>query len=283
MAQHQKEHLLKLLEFLNKQIIHESGNEWFVEKLRNILSSPKTDSSNNKTLSNIEKYLGLDFKLDNCNPIIDYSFVKNEYLRDCFEADFREMLRFRFGSRGHKINFPEFCRFALIQAERLLNFYYQALGDISQIRQHIKYFNSKAEGLEKATSIEAISFSTKLWAYNNEYNIKQIYNVLDNVRMVRNAQSHGSVSGSDETFFQQHYSELLSAGYPLLPNCKVNWHELSKNAQLKTTYEQNVKNTTEHKYYIQLTWQRQQPFDEVIATLNNLATHVAQSLNIDND
>ncbi len=278
MAQHTKEHLLKLLEFLDKEIIHEPGNEWFVNKLQSLLPARKSTAIEHKTLANIEQYLSLDFKLDNIDSIIDYSFVKDDYVRDCFEADFREMIRFRLGTRGHLINFPEFCRFALMQAERLLNLYYQSLGNIQQIRQQIKLYNPKAKGIDDAMSIEAISFAVKLWAYNKEYNVNPIYNVLDKVRMVRNSQSHGSISESEETFFQRHYSQLVSAGYPLLPNCQVNWNELSKDVQLRTQYEQNIKNTTEHKYYIQLTWQRQHPFDEVITALDVLALHVAHSM-----
>lgn len=160
----------------------------------------------------------------------------------------------------------------------MLNLYFLSIGNISQIREHIKLYNGKANGIDTASTIDAISFSVKLWAYKTEYNVTPIYNVLDRVRMVRNSQSHGSVSESDETFFQRHYSELVSAGYPLLPNCQVNWNELAKNAQLSNQYEQHVKNTSEHKYYIHLAWQRQYPFDEVMTALEVLALHVSHSM-----
>ena len=104
-----KEDLKKLLAFLGN-LIREPENSWFVDELRSLLLLPSRND-NTKSLIKIEKYLGLDYNIDNITPLIDFSFVKDEYMRECFNADYREMLRYRFGSRGHKIDFPEYCRF----------------------------------------------------------------------------------------------------------------------------------------------------------------------------
>ena len=73
MAQN-KEQLNKLLLFI-KRLIDEPGNDDFVKGLRELLDVPITNTSNNAKISDIEKYLGLDYKLDSATPDIDYSFV----------------------------------------------------------------------------------------------------------------------------------------------------------------------------------------------------------------
>lgn len=278
MPQHNKEHLRKLLTFLNNEIIHEPENEWFVDELYRLLPQKELATKTSSEIQRVEKYLGLDFKLDDSKSIIDYSFINDAYLRDCFEADCREMLRNRFGTRGHIINFPEFCRYALIQAERLLNVYYSTKGTFEQIKGYIKLYNSSAN-LGNSTSLDSISFAVKLWAYINEFHLKPVYNVFDKVRMVRNAQSHGSGnSDPDNQFFQRHYYKLLSEGYPLLPSGFVNWSELKKNPELNNKYEREVKTSEPHKRYMVLVWQQQLPFDEVITALEVLSMHVSKHI-----
>lgn len=130
------DNLRKLLNFLNSEIIHKPENRWFVDELRKSLPKEAVSEPtvHNSSITKIEKYLALDYNLDESKTTLDYSSIKDDYLRECFEADCREMLRYRFGLRSHRIDFGEFCRFAQIQAERLLNVYYQTKGSISQIR-----------------------------------------------------------------------------------------------------------------------------------------------------
>ncbi|MBD5260924.1 MAG: hypothetical protein HDS38_02185 [Bacteroides sp.] len=280
MAEQNKENLKKLLNFLNSEIIHKQENRWFVDELRKLLPKESVSESVvcNSSITKIEKYLALDYKLDESKILLDYSSIKNDYLRECFKADCREMLRFRFGLRGHRIDFGEFCRFAQIQAERLLNVYYQTKGSIFQIRNYIKQYNPTAAGLEKCNTLESISYSVKLWAYSKEHSLKPLYDILDKVRKVRNTHSHGSAHSADEIFFQTHYAMLLKSGYPLLSNCLVDWSTLCKDELKNDIYVNTLKDTVEHKHYIDLCWQRRQPFDEVIKALEVLILHVSNHI-----
>ena len=193
-----KEDLKKLLVFLGR-IIRDPENSWFVDELFSMLSS-RNDEKN--SLAKIEKYLALDYNIDKFVPLIDFSFVADEYTRECFNADYREMLRNRLGSRGHKIDFSEYCRFSLIIAERALNIYYSKELDIETIKNRIKTFNPSAN-IDKATSLKDIPFSVKLWSFCNEHKLKSVKQTLDSVREVRNMKSHGLVSTiDDETWFQ---------------------------------------------------------------------------------
>ena len=81
-------------------------------------------TSNEERITNIEKYLGLDYYVDTMPSLIDYSFIKEPDVRVQLISDNREMLRFRYGTRFHSIKFDEFCRYAQLQAEMLINYYY---------------------------------------------------------------------------------------------------------------------------------------------------------------
>lgn len=276
MADQHTKNLRKLLDFLEAQIIHKPENRWFVEELREMLPNRPTQPS--EDYSKIERYLGLDFHIDTSKVQLDYSGIQNEYVRNCFEADCREMLRYRFGLRGHKVEFGEFCRFAQIQAERLLNLYYESLGDLAEIKDHIVRFNPSAR-LNPAQTLESINYAVKLWAYCGEFKLKPVFDVLDKVRKVRNIQSHGAAAETEEALFEKHYSMLLRNGYPLMADCKVDWKALEKqNPSLHNLYVNTIKNTTEHKRYIEMAWQRQQPFDEVTMALDILRMHVLRQL-----
>ena len=124
MAQN-KEQLEKLLHFIER-LVNEPGNEDFANKLRQMLCVPSPFvSTDNSKLIEIEKYLGLDYLLDSASSNIDYSFVADDYIREQLISDFREMLRYRYGVRSHKIDFSEYCRYAMLQVEQLINYFYQ--------------------------------------------------------------------------------------------------------------------------------------------------------------
>lgn len=269
------------MNFLNAEIIHKPENRWFVDELRRSLPPTRSDENrtDNSIIAKIEKYLALDYKLDDAKTVLDYSSIKDEYLRECFEADCREMLRFRYGLRGHRIDFGEFCRYAQMQAERLLNVYYRTKGSLPQICADIKKYNPDAKGLDNCKSLGSISYSVKLWAYKNEYSLESIAKIFDNVRKVRNARSHGSSHTVDEKFFDTHRAMLLKEGYPLRSDCTVDWYALSKDESKNKIYISTIKDTPKHKRYIDLCWQRRQPFDEVIMALEELIVHVSHHIN----
>ena len=282
MAQYPQEQLEKLLKFLNDEVIHDPANTWFVDKLCKLLPQKEISLSSNQDIKNIEKYLALDYKLDTTQTHIDYSFIKDDYLRDCFESDWREMLRFRFGTRGHNISFPEFCRYVLIQAERTLNVYYNIVfeKDFQKIKENITLHADWVYIPDKVNNVEGVAFAPKLDAFVKALNLKkEIKDVLDKVREVRNTASHGSsVPDFNEKFFQEHYKKLISQGYPLTSFGLVDWAALKKNEQLNNIYNNFMKQTPEHQLYIKLAWQRQSPFDEVMFALGELVKQVSSKL-----
>ena len=118
---YKKEHLEQLLKFV-RDLYNDPECKDFADGIRTLVGDSPHISSVPK-LDKIEQYLGLDYGLDTAvNP--DYSFIKDSKTRDTLNADWREMLRFRFGLRGHSIDFGEFVRYANLQMEMLVNLYY---------------------------------------------------------------------------------------------------------------------------------------------------------------
>lgn len=272
-----KDDLKKLLAFLGN-IIREPENSWFVDELYSILPLKNDDSEN---LIKIEKYLGLDYNIDKVVPLIDFSFVENEYLRECFSADYREMLRFRLGSRGHKIDFLEYCRFASIIGERILNIYYSRLPDLEQIKQEIKRYNYKAD-LEKTKSLSAIAYSVKLWSFCNEFSMFSVKETLDFAREIRNLQSHGHISQDDEElWFRDRIVYYKQQGLPILHNGQIDTYTLRvQNPTNYNIYYNLTRKTPEHRRYMQIAWKKEQPFDEVNSRLKELVDHIATLLTL---
>ncbi|MGM9794970.1 MAG: hypothetical protein ACI3ZZ_01945 [Candidatus Aphodosoma sp.] len=101
-------------------------NSEFDKELRkrlNVNSYTEVSSCVSGKVDKIEKYLGLDYLVDSQDSIIDYSFVNDKVVRNQLISDNREMLRFRYSTRYHEINFKEYCRFAHMQAEMLINYF----------------------------------------------------------------------------------------------------------------------------------------------------------------
>ena len=111
-----KEQLEALLKFID-QLGQNPDNAWFVERLKErYAETSKNQSKEDKCfitysldmdvfhtqVSNIEKYLSLDFKFDNndslkgYSSLIDYSGINDVEIRDELGSDNREMLRYRY-------------------------------------------------------------------------------------------------------------------------------------------------------------------------------------------
>lgn len=116
-----------LLRFV-KEIANFPGNEWFKSQLAetfNVNPIKKEtgeftvllgDSANLEEKVNlIRSYLAIDLQ-----NLIDYSGFeepsREQLFRDCVE-----MCRFEKGTPNHKKNFGEFCRYAHLQAEEMIN------------------------------------------------------------------------------------------------------------------------------------------------------------------
>lgn len=273
-----REYLKKLLDFLQRRIINKPENTWFVDELRGMLSTHNQhciQPKENGILNKIEKYLALDYQLDDSHTIIDYSFVKNDYIRKCLDADCREMLRYRYGLRGHIKNFEEFCRFAFMQVERIINAYYNLCGNtMSERIVHLQQFNPKYSPAKDKlpNSIEGIPFNFKLYAFNTELQVGiGVYNIVDRLSKIRNYQSHGATINSDEVLFNEHRDKLSRQGYPLRIDSLVDWNALKNNyPTLYNLYNNTIKNSPEHKRYIEICWQKTIPYDDVIWALNQM-------------
>ena len=171
-------------------------------------------------IDHIEKYLGLDYSLDFIDPKnlildIDYSFISSVGLRTQLKADFREMMRYRYGTRSHKSDFVEFCKYAHFQIEALTNYFMEAasLDDDDNVDIEIVKPNILATWVEgwkepdvhNKKSIDEIDCSTKttatlgMLALNSRliYRDKKgiyISEIVKNIRLARNSQSHRSLS-----------------------------------------------------------------------------------------
>ena len=239
-------------------------------------------------IENIEKYLGLDYKLDGIKPeeatagTINYSFITDITLRDQLTSDFREMMRYRYGTRSHKADFYEYSKYAHFQLEALTNFFMEAwsLNDCDEVDIEIAKQNILNNWTEKYApslydtqkSIEDIPYQTKIKAIlqflkikdkmisHPEYIFYNISDVIENIRKTRNACSHRGVhfyQTIDDAIddFERHKSlRNSSTGKSTLYDFSANW---------------------EVKYYL---WLRSEPWKDVIYALHVFTTTLQQEL-----
>lgn len=243
-----------------------------LRKVLNINSTPTSlQSSSDKRIENIENYLGLDYYVDNQPPLIDFSFIQENDVRNQLISDNREMMRFRYGTRYHSICFNEFCRYAHLQAEMLLNYYYDKKNDsIDAVISHIKKFNPTAKFKDNVKNIGEISYNTKLWAVKKEFDIDyKIYTVLEYLRRIRNESSHRSPE-NEENSILNYKKILLNMGMPLKSDGDIDFYKLEEGSTEMNLYNNVVNNKAEYKEYKYLIWLHIQSFDKVINTLERL-------------
>lgn len=271
MAQN-KEQLNKLLLFI-KRLVEEPGNEDFANDLRKLLNIPNQSFTNSSQLSDIEKYLGLDYKLDKATPNIDYTFVKEPFVRDQLTSDYREMLRYRYGVRSHKIDFSEFCRYAMLQVEQLINYYYQ--NGFESEEEVVSYINENSFiTIEKIDSIKSLSLAVKLSAFSKNLERKQS-ECLDFAREVRNEQSHRSAK--EELDKVKAFRErLINMGLPLTKEGEVYKKGINNDSTLKTRFN-SIEKSAYWKYRYQL-WRFREPFDNLTEAIKILAQQIESQL-----
>lgn len=234
-------------------------------------------------IANIEKYLGLDFYVDTKTSIVDYSFIKLPDVKAQLISDNREMMRFRYGTRYHKINFAEFCRYAHFQIEMLLNYYYNIANksDLNSIKEQIKKYNQKkADDVEKANSLESISYSIKLWAFLTEFfNNTNDYYIYNYLRNVRNELSHRSVT-EDKISINSYQQSLKDQGFILNKkgNVSLNWKNKEADKDLKELYNSKIKDSNKYKQYTYLIWYYGTPFNDIVNGLNRIASVISTKL-----
>ena len=181
------------------------------------------------------------------------------------------MLRYRYGVRSHKIDFFEFCRYAMLQVEQLLNYFYKNCFDtIDEIRDYINEHvtNLKVESLD---SLKSISLAIKLYALYCEKGDGRIKTVLDYAREVRNEQSH-RMQNEDADFIKEYRTKLINRGFPLTKDGEIYWNGIKDNEALVSKYE--GLNKAELKAYRYQLWRYREPFEEVLNSLHQTAIRV---------
>ena len=273
----------KLKTTINKIVQLSKQNLEFDTELRRALgigTSANSVLSSDKRIEHIEKYLGLDYYVDNQKSIIDYSFIQEPEVRAQLISDNREMMRFRYGTRYHAISFDEFCRYAHLQAEMLLNYFYDYKNDnIKSVIAHIKKFNPTAN-LDTAKSLGSISYNSKLWAFKTEFNIDfKVYTILDYLRKVRNDSSHRS-SEKEEKSIHDYRKQLVNMGMPLKQDGEVDYYKLEDGSPKKILYSNMVNNKDWYKEYLYLIWLHNESYDSVVNVVEVLKHNVRINLGL---
>ena len=274
-----KERLTKLLEFVTELYDH-PGNEDFVDGIRDLVMNDKEfkkqfieslASYDSGALDRVEKYLSLDFRIDD-KEMPDYSRICDGEVRDKLTSDFREMLRYRFGTRNHKVDFPEFCRYATMQTEMLVNYYYDKRfnSDIDQIKAAVVNGNySEREGKSFYTPspytsvVSDIPLKSKVQALQKQFDWQYLDIVIFlNIIEVRNLQSHRSLLKNKD----------------LIKEIEGNPDFFDPNGRFDKEKAKNSVGTKKMGEYWFQVWLDQQPFDKVIAALERLCTAVTGAI-----
>lgn len=186
------------------QLSKQPGNEWLLRELQSKWGSSHQNAERGDSISNIEKYLAIDYEIDDIASQIDYSFVQNEVLRIKLESDWREMLRYRCGVRKHEPDFMEFCRFANLQAEGIVNYYcYTKYPTEEELRYKCNEYSGLATDEKDPRYYckvkgEGVTYNNKLNLIRVETNLAKgvVYSLSQEIYQARNVQSHRSTVSS---------------------------------------------------------------------------------------
>ena len=271
-----KKNLTKLLDFV-KDLYDHPDNKEFVAGIRAMVMQDKEfkkeflESFNPDAMSRIEKYLSLDYRIDSME-MPDYSLIKDKETQDRLTSDFREMMRYRFGTRNHKIDFPEFCRYATLQIEMLVNYYFDKHfgSDINQITSAVIEGNvSEKDGTSYYTPnqhlavVSDIPLKYKINSLQKQFGWQYFETVVYTRTIeVRNRQSHRS----------------LLKNVDLIKEIESNPANKDADGKFDSSLaKKNVGTKKMNEYWFQV-WFDRQPFDEVITALAHLCSTVAKSL-----
>jgi hypothetical protein len=187
-----KENLNKLLTLV-KEIQKDPKNKWFKDTLLADIFGIEENTESHSWIAKInmiEKYLSIDgFQ------VIDYSFIENERVRNQLICDNIEMSRHRLGKRSGKVDFEEFCRFATLQIEEMLNYFFYKKYNGNQ-QEIVKYFSQKLNKELNVDRLTDISLASKLSVFACEVNLDNWIRI--NIRKmidVRNSLSHRMTIG----------------------------------------------------------------------------------------
>ena len=250
-----EEHIAQLLSFVED--VYKKVPE-FAKGVRKIVNGEPSTEVKSQKLDKIEKYLSLDYGIDDVvNP--DYSFIADAQIRDTLNSDYREMLRFRYGTREHSVNFGEFARYANLQMEMLVNYYYTKVygDDPDAILDALRANDPDIDYLSLYAKINGLKWEFN-WSY---YDIKDMLNIIK----VRNEESHRS-PGSLSLEIANKEKELAAI--------KSNKGNLSpSDLKKKTDLDKKIRSMKTFKK-----WLDPLPFDEVNAAIKMLSGKVKDHL-----
>lgn len=259
MITYKKDSLEKLLTLID-EISGKEENCWFKLELQkrygsNQETNIKSVASNlDLQISNIEKYLKLDGY-----TIIDYSGIANERVRAQLFRDCIEMSKYRLGKINDTISFDEYCRYAHLQAEELINYFYNAkfAGNIEDMVQFVKTHLPRYDPKVKIYSLNQISYVFKFTAFTMEYDLTKgsMKETLEFVSHLRNEMSHRNsleVKEEDE----------------ILVKVKVRGHNVTKNYIDFSTTSKQEQDLFKKARYIHN--KRKQDYDLIMKSLDHL-------------
>lgn len=259
---YKKENLIKLLELI-KEISNQPENDWFKSNLiklfikSNELQNHYSQGALEAKINLIHKYLLIDVK-----DLIDYSFF-DEPAREQLFRDNLEMMRYEKGTPNHKIDFGEFCRYAHLQAEELINYFLNKISDskIERVESFIEQYSINYKPIRKATEIHHINYTAKLWAFKKAINLGKSFDTLLFINDFRNELSHRNsfTSQKDEKDIERFEKEGFL-------KTNIDFKELS-NSQ-KDVYNKG-------KYVIA---KRKEDFNQIKDTIEDLKTNVIKAI-----
>jgi len=216
-----KKQLKEFLSFI-KKIINFRGNEWMKDDLLDMLDLTEAHTEERiegKKIDDIHKYM----KLDVDQTVIDYSLFPDD-MRITLERDCLEMQKWRHGKmdmgkvNGFDIQFSEYCRYAHMQAEGLVNFYFKEnYTNELHLKDILKVINAtiKEEKHKRYDeTVDAIPYGYKL---NYLPSIPQFPITLkwqlESMKNLRNYLSHRGISDKNTKKYEYAERFLNQASY----------------------------------------------------------------------
>ena len=247
------ESFCKLLDWIDR-MVSVRGNESLRAELQRRYGGVAAEA---RGVEEIERYLGLDYAVDSLPCRIDYTFVQsdNPVLYDQLVSDFREMMRNRYGTRYHKIDFDEYCKYAHFQAEALTNYFLKTVSgnDFEKTKILIVEYQQSRDKEYRMSSnihtIEAIPYSQKMWTVCHQINNMKDGYTLQNIASIRNAINHRSVKST-----------------------------LEEEDQILRAAESSTANEEQKRQARLIRWRRKMDWDECMRALGNYTEAIRRSM-----
>jgi len=199
----------KLLRFLD-EFLKQPNTDSFRKQLLEILikHSNPTYQSNRQ----IDAFDYLSIKTDtDALKLVDYRGITHDQTRRILVADGQQMWRYRLGTINNKIEFLEYCRFAQLQIELMINYYLwrKSKNNLDKALEYITKYNPTQQFVYKPGSISSIGFAIKWYTIRAAFNLSNRAEfVISKLNDVRNVLSHRKV-GMDKTN-KEYYNSFVA-------------------------------------------------------------------------